>query len=287
MPPTPGSTPMSAEQTAVLVDFARACRTAARSVSLYPRDPPVDPGLAVARHWRGRPADPRRRRHAHRASRDADHRRPRARRGRIRRWPSSPACCTTGWSARSASSRRRRRRLARAAAAARTPAGRADRRGRHRQGVGGHRAQPLRDPRNRLRRGAARAERRRRRRVGQHHRVLPAGRTATLDDRRPHVAARDAQRLGAVRRAARAAAERRDRRRATVSARAAALLELVQQMLDATGRALGRERRKRVLQTVADSTSRLTPDMLLAISSWRAAAGARDSRESRRRSSIA
>ena len=40
MPPTPGPNPMSAEQTAVLVEFARACRTAARSVSLYPATHP-------------------------------------------------------------------------------------------------------------------------------------------------------------------------------------------------------------------------------------------------------
>ena len=40
MPSTPGPTPMSAEQTAVLVEFARACRTAARSVSLYPATHP-------------------------------------------------------------------------------------------------------------------------------------------------------------------------------------------------------------------------------------------------------
>src|SRR5688572_16966175 len=40
MPSTPGPTPMAAEQTAVLVEFARACRTAARSVSLYPATHP-------------------------------------------------------------------------------------------------------------------------------------------------------------------------------------------------------------------------------------------------------
>jgi HEAT repeat protein len=40
MPPTPGPNPMSPEQTAVLVEFARACRTAARSVSLYPATHP-------------------------------------------------------------------------------------------------------------------------------------------------------------------------------------------------------------------------------------------------------
>ena len=40
MSPTPGSTPMSVEQAAVLVEFARACRTAARSVSLYPATHP-------------------------------------------------------------------------------------------------------------------------------------------------------------------------------------------------------------------------------------------------------
>src|SRR5687768_3893977 len=41
MPSTPGPTPMTAEQTAVLVEFARACRTAARSVSLYPATHPA------------------------------------------------------------------------------------------------------------------------------------------------------------------------------------------------------------------------------------------------------
>jgi HEAT repeats/PBS lyase HEAT-like repeat len=40
MPSTQGPTPMAAEQTAVLVEFARACRTAARSVSLYPATHP-------------------------------------------------------------------------------------------------------------------------------------------------------------------------------------------------------------------------------------------------------
>ena len=40
MPPTPGLNPMSVEQAALLVEFARACRTAARSVSLYPATHP-------------------------------------------------------------------------------------------------------------------------------------------------------------------------------------------------------------------------------------------------------
>lgn len=40
MPPTPATNLMSAEQTAVLAEFARACRTAARSVSLYPATHP-------------------------------------------------------------------------------------------------------------------------------------------------------------------------------------------------------------------------------------------------------
>jgi hypothetical protein len=40
MPPPPATTPMSAEQTAILAEFARACRTAARSVSLYPATHP-------------------------------------------------------------------------------------------------------------------------------------------------------------------------------------------------------------------------------------------------------
>ena len=40
MPLTPGPSLMPAEQSAVLVEFARACRTAARSVSLYPATHP-------------------------------------------------------------------------------------------------------------------------------------------------------------------------------------------------------------------------------------------------------
>ena len=40
MPPTPAATPMTAEQAQVLTEFARACRTAARSVSLYPATHP-------------------------------------------------------------------------------------------------------------------------------------------------------------------------------------------------------------------------------------------------------
>ena len=52
---------------------------------------------------------------------------------------------------------------------------------------------------------------------------------------------------------------------ATVSARAAALLELVKQMLDASVARSGEGSKEGVLQTVADSSSRLTPDMLIAI----------------------
>jgi HEAT repeat protein len=52
---------------------------------------------------------------------------------------------------------------------------------------------------------------------------------------------------------------------ATVSARAAALLELVTQMLDASVQRSGEASKEGVLQTVADSSSRLTPDMLIAI----------------------
>jgi HEAT repeat protein/PBS lyase HEAT-like repeat-containing protein len=51
----------------------------------------------------------------------------------------------------------------------------------------------------------------------------------------------------------------------TVSARAAALLELVKQMLDASGQQSGDEGKEGVLQTVANATSRLTPEMLLAV----------------------
>ena len=40
MAQTPAASPMSAERTAVLAEFARACRTAARSVSLYPATHP-------------------------------------------------------------------------------------------------------------------------------------------------------------------------------------------------------------------------------------------------------
>ncbi|MBI4886488.1 MAG: hypothetical protein HY824_05315, partial [Acidobacteria bacterium] len=41
MAPTPAASPMSAEQSALLTEFARACRAAARSVSLYPRAHPA------------------------------------------------------------------------------------------------------------------------------------------------------------------------------------------------------------------------------------------------------
>ncbi len=51
----------------------------------------------------------------------------------------------------------------------------------------------------------------------------------------------------------------------TVSARAAALLELVKRMLDASVRRSGEQGKEGVLQTVADSSSRLTPEMLLAV----------------------
>lgn len=52
---------------------------------------------------------------------------------------------------------------------------------------------------------------------------------------------------------------------ATVSARAAALLEMVKQMLDAAAELSGEGSKEGVLQTVADASSRLTPDMLIAI----------------------
>jgi hypothetical protein len=51
----------------------------------------------------------------------------------------------------------------------------------------------------------------------------------------------------------------------SISARAAALLHLVGQMLDESVRRSGEESKEGVLQTVADSTSVLTPEMLLAI----------------------
>lgn len=41
MPPAPTAEPMSAEQSAVLADFARTCKAAARSVSLYPATHPA------------------------------------------------------------------------------------------------------------------------------------------------------------------------------------------------------------------------------------------------------
>src|SRR5687767_7093161 len=41
MPLTPAANPMTAEQALVLTEFARACRTAARSVSLYPASHPA------------------------------------------------------------------------------------------------------------------------------------------------------------------------------------------------------------------------------------------------------
>jgi HEAT repeat protein/PBS lyase HEAT-like repeat-containing protein len=47
MAPSPAANPMSAEQSAVLTEFARACRAAARSVSLYPRThPSIQPALS-------------------------------------------------------------------------------------------------------------------------------------------------------------------------------------------------------------------------------------------------
>jgi hypothetical protein len=50
MPPTPAAIPMTAEQTHVLTEFARACRTAARSVSLYPAThPSIQASLARVR----------------------------------------------------------------------------------------------------------------------------------------------------------------------------------------------------------------------------------------------
>jgi hypothetical protein len=52
---------------------------------------------------------------------------------------------------------------------------------------------------------------------------------------------------------------------ATVSARAAALLEIVKQLLDASAERSGQSSKDGVLQTVADSSSRLTPDMLIAV----------------------
>ena len=52
---------------------------------------------------------------------------------------------------------------------------------------------------------------------------------------------------------------------AMVSARAAALLELVKQMLEASVERSGESGKEAVLQTVADSSSRLTPEMLIEI----------------------
>ncbi|NOT26690.1 MAG: HEAT repeat domain-containing protein [Acidobacteria bacterium] len=50
MPPTPAAIPMTAEQAQVLTEFARACRTAARSVSLYPAThPAIQTSLARVR----------------------------------------------------------------------------------------------------------------------------------------------------------------------------------------------------------------------------------------------
>ena len=52
---------------------------------------------------------------------------------------------------------------------------------------------------------------------------------------------------------------------ATVSARAAALLELVRQLLEASAQRSGESSKEGVLQVVAHSSARLTPDMLIAI----------------------
>jgi HEAT repeat protein len=51
----------------------------------------------------------------------------------------------------------------------------------------------------------------------------------------------------------------------TVNARVAALLDLVTRMIDASGERMGDQGREDVLQTVAGSTSRLTPEMLIAL----------------------
>jgi hypothetical protein len=51
----------------------------------------------------------------------------------------------------------------------------------------------------------------------------------------------------------------------TVSARVAALLELVTRMLDVSTQRAGEAARDGLLQTVAESTSRLTPDMLIGL----------------------
>lgn len=52
---------------------------------------------------------------------------------------------------------------------------------------------------------------------------------------------------------------------ATISARAAALLQLIQKMLDATAQWPRAQGEDRVLQTAADAASRLTPEMMLAV----------------------
>jgi HEAT repeat protein/PBS lyase HEAT-like repeat-containing protein len=47
MAPSPAANPMSTEQSALLAEFARACRAAARAVSLYPRThPSIQPALS-------------------------------------------------------------------------------------------------------------------------------------------------------------------------------------------------------------------------------------------------
>ena len=60
MPPTPAAIPMTAEQAQVLTEFARTCRTAARSVSLYPAThPSIQTSLARVRSAAARLVDTR------------------------------------------------------------------------------------------------------------------------------------------------------------------------------------------------------------------------------------
>ena len=258
MSTAPATEPMSGEQGAVLADFARACKAAARSVSLYPGTHPAI-RAALSRVAVGdQPPDRRRRRHAHRPSGHAGHRRPRAGTSGSGDTPSWRRCSTTGWSASCASSGMSMPTTGGRSCCCSARAGGPDRRGRHRPGLGGHRARPLRDPGNRLRRGAARARRRRRRRLGPHHRVLPAGRIG--DARRRAIeslveAVGDPTRFGELLdRLQRAPAASG----ASIGARAAALLQLLQTAVDAA-KASGAAAADAVLQTIADSSRAAHP----------------------------
>ena len=121
-----------------------------------------------------------------------------------------------------------------------------------------------RDPRDRLRRGAARARRRRRGGVGSHHRLLPAGRVGHAGRSRAGGAGRDrhATPIGSASCSTRlqtspAAAG------AGMGATAAALLQLLRTAVDAATAQGGDA--DQALDTHGRVDGRLTPEMLLGV----------------------